>query len=194
MASNGLKAIAGIFESNVFRIPDYQRGYSWAKKQLNDFWEDLENLSDGQVHYTGVLTLEKVKNYSQWENDLWLIDGKGYTPFYIVDGQQRLTTIIILIQAILEKLQDDERLNYTPKKEIIEKYISQSKDSGVSKTFIFGYEKDNPSYEFLKTQIFGVESNSNQDTETLYTTNLEFAKDFFAKNIQNLSNQEIEIY
>ena len=106
MASNGLKTIAGIFESKVFRIPDYQRGYSWTKKQLNDFWEDLENLSDDHIHYTGVLTLEAVnsKNYSQWENDLWLMDGKGYSPYYIVDGQQRLTTVIILIQTILEKI------------------------------------------------------------------------------------------
>lgn len=194
MASNGLKTIAGIFESKVFRIPDYQRGYSWTKKQLNDFWEDLENLSDDHIHYTGVLTLEAVnsKNYSQWENDLWLMDGKGYSPYYIVDGQQRLTTVIILIQTILEKIKEVEQLNYTSKKEITEKYISQSKDSGVSKTFIFGYEKDNPSYEFLKTQIFGVESNANQDIETLYTANLEFAKKFFKNNIGSLSIQEIE--
>lgn len=194
MASNGLKTIAGIFESKVFRIPDYQRGYSWTKKQLNDFWEDLENLPDDHIHYTGVLTLEPVnsKNYSQWENDLWLMDGKGYSPYYVVDGQQRLTTVIILIQTILEKVNEEEQLNYTSKKEITEKYISQSKDGGVSKTFIFGYEKDNPSYEFLKTQIFGVESNANQDIETLYTANLEFAKKFFKKNIENLSVQETE--
>ena len=192
MVSNGLKDIARIFEGNVFRIPDYQRGYSWTKKQLDDFWEDLENLSDNRNHYTGVLILEKVKTYSKWENDLWLIDKKGYSPYYVVDGQQRLITIIILIQTILEKLKNNEQLNYNSKEEIAEKYISQSKGRGISKTFIFGYEKDNPSYEFLKTKIFGVKSNSSQDIETLYTANLEFAKKFFRESIENFSIPKME--
>lgn len=194
MASNGLKTIAGIFEENIFRIPDYQRGYSWTEKQIVDFWEDLENLSDNQTHYTGVLTLEKAEKeiYSFWKDDLWLIEGKGYKPFYIVDGQQRLTTIIILIQVILEKLKESEELNYTSKEEILKKYIFQT-NKNISKTFIFGYEKDNPSYEFLKTKIFDVPSSANQDIETLYTANLEFAKTFFTKKIKGLSLKDIEI-
>src|SRR3989344_2970011 len=194
MGSNGLKAIADIFERNVFRIPDYQRGYSWNLKQLSDFWEDLENLSKDHTHYTGVLTLEKVNDsvFSRWDEDFWLIKGKGFTPYYIVDGQQRLTTVVILIRAIVEKLKDDEKLNYTSRKEIIEKYISQSKDAGISQTFIFGYEKDNPSYEFLKTKIFLAASNANQDIETLYTANLEFAKKFFKKKIEELSFEDME--
>lgn len=197
MASNGLKTIAGIFEENIFRIPDYQRGYSWTKKQLDEFWEDLENLSDNQTHYTGVLTLERVEKeiYSYWKDDSWLIEGKGYKPFYIVDGQQRLTTIIILIQVIAEKLKDSEELNYTLKEEIFKKYIFQTKDKGegISKTFVFGYEKDNPSYEFLKTKIFNAPSNANQDIETLYTANLEFAKKLFSEKIRKLSFKDIEI-
>jgi len=200
MASNGLKTIAGIFEGNVFRIPDYQRGYSWTEKQLDDFWEDLENLSDNRMHYMGVLTLEKVEKEicsktEQWEDDRWLAEGKGYKPFYIVDGQQRLTTIIILIQTIIEKLKDNEELNYTSKEEILKKYIFQTKDKGegISKTFIFGYEKDNPSYEFLKTKIFNSFSTANQEIETLYTANLEFAKDFFQKKIKKLSFEDIEV-
>ncbi len=195
MTSNGLKAIADIFERNMFRIPDYQRGYSWNLKQLSDFWEDLENLSKDHTHYTGVLTLEKVNEsvYSKWDEDLWLIKGKGFTPFYIVDGQQRLTTVVILIQAIIERLKKEDKLNYTSREEILEKYISQSKDAGISQTFIFGYEKDNPSYEFLKTQIFLALSNANQDIETLYTSNLEYAKNFFKKKVDGLSFENLEI-
>lgn len=194
MTSNGLKAIADIFERRVFRIPDYQRGYSWNLKQLSDFWEDLENLSKDRIHYTGVLTLEGVDQeiYKKWDDDLWLINGKGFTPYYIVDGQQRLTTVVILIKVIVEKLKDNDKLNYTSKKEIFEKYIAQSKDEGISQTFIFGYEKDNPSYEFLKTKIFQVSSNANQDIETLYTANLEFAKEFFEKKLKDFSLDELE--
>jgi uncharacterized protein with ParB-like and HNH nuclease domain len=194
VASNSLKSIADIFQRKVFRIPDYQRGYSWGKKQLTDFYEDLENLIKGRSHYTGVITLEDVKEdvYKNWHEDLWLIEGKNYTPYFIVDGQQRITTIIIFISVILEKLAGDDTLNYHSKGEIQTKYIYESKDKGISRTYIFGYEKDNPSYEYLKTRILNEKSNTNQDVETLYTTNLENTKKFFKRKIHNLDKNQLE--
>ena len=47
----------------IFRIPNYQRGYSWGKKQLDQFWQDIEAHMHGAGHhsqYTGVITLEKI--------------------------------------------------------------------------------------------------------------------------------------
>src|SRR4051812_36808267 len=100
-----LKSLSKIFAEALFRIPDYQRGYSWQEKHLRDFWTDIEQLQPGQSHYTGVLTLEPVKEsvYSRWEDDTWIIEAKSFIPLYVVDGQQRLTTAIILLQSILEK-------------------------------------------------------------------------------------------
>ena len=66
-----------------------------------------------------------------------------------MDGQQRLTTSIILIQAISEHIPKGEKLNFTLASEIQKKFIYDSKDEGISRSYIFGYEKDNPSYEFL---------------------------------------------
>jgi uncharacterized protein with ParB-like and HNH nuclease domain len=54
------KSLDSLFKENLFRIPDYQRGYAWQRGQLKDFWEDLINLSDGRSHYTGVLTLKQL--------------------------------------------------------------------------------------------------------------------------------------
>jgi hypothetical protein len=67
-----LLSLSKIFTENIFRIPDYQRGYSWTKRQLKDFWADLELLDQDHDHYTGVLTLEDVhKSSSQkWTDDL----------------------------------------------------------------------------------------------------------------------------
>ncbi|HBO4120270.1 TPA: DUF262 domain-containing protein, partial [Pseudomonas aeruginosa] len=146
-----LKSLSKIFSETIFRIPDYQRGYSWEHKHLKDFWNDIEQLPDGKSHYTGVLTLEPVskENYEKWEDDIWIIESKRYTPMYIVDGQQRITTTIILLQCILERIKEDEQLNFTEKNEIKKKYIYETKDKGISKSYLFGYEKDNPSYEFL---------------------------------------------
>lgn len=60
MAENKLQSLTEIFNEKIFRIPDFQRGYSWENNQLEDFWEDLMNLKDDKIHYTGLLTVESV--------------------------------------------------------------------------------------------------------------------------------------
>lgn len=194
-----LLSISKIFSENLFRIPDYQRGYSWTEKQLKDFWMDIEQIEEGRNHYTGVLTLEDVPQatYSLWNDDIWIIKSRGYRPYYVVDGQQRLTTIIVFIQAVLEILhqKEFEMLNYTPVEDIRRRFIFDSKDGGISRSYIFGYEKDNPSYEFLKTKIFLEQSDSHStNEETIYTHNLLAAKQFFDQQLKNLANTELEQY
>jgi len=74
MAANQLQSLAEIFNGMYFRIPDYQRGFAWQNEQLDDFWNDLDNLEAGHIHYTGVLTVENIseneKMKSFFENDL----------------------------------------------------------------------------------------------------------------------------
>jgi hypothetical protein len=190
-----LHSLNDIFERRLLRIPDYQRGYAWLEHQLEDFWEDILQLDVKRVHYTGVITLEPVKEslWSRWDNDEWIIDGVGFRPFYVVDGQQRLTTAMILLQAILESVAQDTQLNYQSIETIRKQYILFEADDGQRRSFIFGYEKDNPSDEFLKTRIFGANSHSNQHQETLYTQNLLNAKSYFKKQLESLSNDEIAL-
>lgn len=188
MASN-LKTIADIFERKLFRIPDYQRGYSWEDPQLNDFWDDLDRLIDGKSHYTGLLTLEKANlkdefYHSSWLSEKWLIENSGYEPYYIVDGQQRLTTIIILLQTILKKINDKEELNYTKKENLIEKYIKR--ESGNMKSYIFDYTFNDPSSNYLKRTIFDDKSVDFNSPMTVYTRNLENAETFFSTKLENV--------
>lgn len=192
MSTNNLKSIADIFERRIFRIPDYQRGYSWEDKHLNEFWEDLELLPDDQSHYMGVLTLESVPReiWENWEDDIWLLDKVRYKPYFIVDGQQRLLTIAILLFSIFNQLDDDKELNFTSKSDFLRKYISITNESLIS--FILGYESDNPSYEFLKTEIFEAASNQNRDIQTIYTLNLKNAKFFFTNKIEDLDSSQLE--
>jgi len=190
-----LKSLSKIFSEIIFRIPDYQRGYSWETKHLKDFWNDIEQLPDGKSHYTGVLTLEPVnpENYRSWEDDIWIIESKHYSPMYVVDGQQRLTTAIILLQCILDSIDDNELLNYTEKSDIKKKYICEVKGKGISRSYIFGYEKDNPSHEFLKQVIFGDPSvNHSTIEETIYTKNLISAKEFFTDKIKEITKEDLE--
>ena len=190
-----LHSLSKIFSEAILRIPDYQRGYAWQEKQLKDFWSDLERLSADRNHYTGVLTFEPATKeaYDQWQDDTWIIESKKYRPYYIVDGQQRLTTAIILLQVITESIADHDQLNFTNKDEIRKKYLFESKDRGISRSYLFGYERDNPSHEFLKTSILGEQSevHSTQE-ETIYTTNLKSAKAFFKEKINGLDIKIIE--
>ena len=197
-----LTNIDTIFKKKLFRIPDYQRGYAWQRKQLTDFWEDINTLEDGKNHYTGVLSLEEApkSKWSTWEEDSWIIENKGYTPYFIVDGQQRLATCIILIQALIEEAlvlpqnklpnKEDFELCDTKISDIRKDFIFIHRSNSILRSYIFGYEKDNPSYEFLKTKIFNEASSSNQYQETLYTQNLENAKKFFRDNFRALNEQD----
>jgi hypothetical protein len=195
MANSELKTLVEIFNNRIFRIPDYQRGYAWGKIQLNDFWDDLQNLKDGKYHYTGLLTVENatkgsVEKLEKWQDDLWMFD-KGFNAYYIVDGQQRLTTSIVLLKVILDKFSDNDSINYDEKSDITKKFLYQH--TANFKSYIFGYEKDNPSDEYFKTKILNQQSVlSGVPERTLYTSNLEFAKSFFETKIEKISKPEIE--
>ena len=191
-----------IFKNKIFRIPDYQRWYAWQIRQLKDFWEDINSLEEGKNHYTGVISLEEVKKetWEQWHEDKWVIENKWYDVFFVVDGQQRMTTCVILIQAILDvakmipentfENKEDFELCDTKISDIKRDYIVIEKSNGIQRSYVFGYEKDNPSYEFLKTKIFNEHSSSNQWQETIYTQNLENAKKFFIDNLLEIPENE----
>lgn len=193
LASNDLKSLDNIFDGKFLRIPDYQRGYAWQSEQLEDFWEDIKNLEDNHTHYTGVLTLEKVtqnKKDESWKKDVGAYESEY--AYYIVDGQQRITTGIILISSILEKIKHQKWFAGEEVSSLNKKYISKENQFGVH-LYFFGYTTDNPSYEFLKTRIFNDKSSANKDEETLYTANLEKAKKYFSEKIENLNIDEMEI-
>ncbi|PUD24298.1 hypothetical protein C2S44_03160 [Helicobacter pylori] len=85
-----LLTLDGVAEKGVFEIPSYQRGYAWQKRQLKDFWNDLEHVSKlgNKFHYMHSLTLRGLEN--ELED----------STFEIIDGQQRLATSLILLDLL----------------------------------------------------------------------------------------------
>lgn len=206
---NELFSLQDLFNKKLFRIPDYQRGYSWTEQQLTEFWEDIINLPINRDHYTGMISLKRLSDEEtkDWIEERWLIDNWGYGAYHVVDGQQRLTTFIILMNEIVrfykslpenhEKTNDSIFINSVPLSEIIKDYLCIVKpdSEGQLKTYKFGYEVDNPSYEFFKYRILEADVPGDIQ-ETFYTLNLEKAKMFFCNIIKETYEeyglQEIE--
>lgn len=197
------KSLDSLFKDKIFRIPDYQRGYAWRKEQLKDFWEDLINLSGTRSHYTGVLTLKQIpdNDIDKSSKEHWLIDDQSYHVHHIVDGQQRLTTFIIFLQSFIdfvlsipENVEKDTGSIYvsdsTSLLDIQNRYLFKTKPTGVQfRTYLFGYESDNPSYNYLRYKIFN-EAGSGFLEETFYTLNLSIAKTYFTEQLKGLFESE----
>ena len=193
---NELQSLSQIFQNRIFRIPDYQRGYAWQGPQLRDFWEDIVNLQSDRYNYTGLLSLKSLNQEESKKlanDDVWLLQS-GYKACHIVDGQQRLTTFVIMLNEIIEftsklpensgKADDEIYLGFENIKDIKAKYISRKRPpDGLIITYMFGYENDNPSAEYLKYKVLGQEYGGTIK-ETYYTKNLKYAKEFFGKELQ----------
>ena len=193
---NELQNLSQIFQNKIFRIPDYQRGYAWQDLQLRDFWEDIVNLQVERYHYTGLLSLKvlsRAESQKLGNDDRWLLQS-GFKAYHIVDGQQRLTTFVIMLNEIIEfvcHLPENEGksdefiyLGFENIKDIRAKYVCRKRPpDGLIVTYMFGYENDNPSAEYLKYRILG-QPFGGTIKETYYTKNLKYAKDFFTRELQ----------
>lgn len=204
--SRDLITLTELYQSRLFRIPDYQRGYAWKHEHLSAFWDDLINLQECRDHYTGLLSLKAVRNssYQNGSEPLWI--PRGYQLYHVVDGQQRLTTIAILLYEItvmVRKLPENEGkadnkiviLDATLEN-IVQQYICMSRPpDDVITTYLFGYEIDNPSEMYLRHIIFE-DTKHGTIPESYYTHNLDYAKEFFRDNLrreyQNYGMQGIE--
>jgi Protein of unknown function DUF262/Protein of unknown function (DUF1524) len=97
----------------LFRIPDYQRAYAWEKKQRDELFEDIEEVQrSGQDHFMAtVVCLARGKRS---------IGADEFTVAEVVDGQQRLTTFVVLLKAVEKILSAEDKLEAKIKAEIID--------------------------------------------------------------------------
>jgi hypothetical protein len=90
-----------ILSSGLYRIPDYQRGYAWTKSEVNQLLDDLEYVTNNpsiDSHYLNSVIIAEADD----------IPGEAS---YIIDGQQRLLTSVILAHEILmrsKEIGDDQ--------------------------------------------------------------------------------------
>jgi len=79
-----------------YKIPVYQRNYEWSKEQCKKLFEDIVQAARrNQLHFTGSIVFQP------------LAPIKGINNSIVIDGQQRLTTIYILIKALVDTAVSD---------------------------------------------------------------------------------------
>lgn len=89
---------AELLENRLFRIPRYQRAYSWRNEERQDMFNDLTKLKGKPTSSHFMATVVGLRC------DTRQIGTDEYKVIEIVDGQQRLTTLLILLKAIEKKL------------------------------------------------------------------------------------------
>ncbi|MGA7477021.1 MAG: DUF262 domain-containing HNH endonuclease family protein [Thermoplasmata archaeon] len=95
--------LQSLFGDRVFRIPEYQRYYSWEKRQRDDLFGDIEQLAKGVAdshHFMATIVCYRTK-------EVVSVGQNEYRVHDIVDGQQRITTLIILLKCIERSLPPD---------------------------------------------------------------------------------------
>lgn len=80
----------------VFRIPVYQRNYDWSEENCNRLLDDIKTIIDtGEKHFLGTIVFMAPKG-----------GGFALKEYTIIDGQQRLTTLMLLLKALADISQD----------------------------------------------------------------------------------------
>lgn len=88
-----------ILNGNRFEIPTYQRKYSWTDTELKALWQDIEeSIKDNMNHFIGTFLFKETK-----------VKGLSTDTLYeIIDGQQRITTLFILLKVLIDKISSEE--------------------------------------------------------------------------------------
>ncbi len=122
-------------QKNQLVIPIYQRLYSWEKEQCKQLWDDIIKIGgDDKMdrHFIGSI--------------LYVLDGITHSgnTLLIIDGQQRLTTITLLLTALRNHLSDEVK-----RKEIEDHYLINSDKDGDKKFRLILSESDKDTLLFL---------------------------------------------
>jgi uncharacterized protein with ParB-like and HNH nuclease domain len=90
--------IENFFIGKILNMPEYQRSYTLEKQNVRDFIKDMnKSLETNSNHYIVAVVLSKTTTQDNYN---------------IVDVQQRLTTILMMMNVLILRLKDKEYIDY----------------------------------------------------------------------------------
>ncbi|NHB17131.1 DUF262 domain-containing protein [Helicobacter pylori] len=155
-------------QKNQLVIPIYQRAYSWGKEQCKQLWDDTikiggDDKMDG--HFIGSI--------------LYVLDGITHSDnaLLIIDGQQRLTTITLLLTALRDHLSDEVK-----RKEIEDHYLINSDKDGDKKFKLILSDSDK------NTLLYLIDKDKRKPSEpsSKIVKNFELFEEWISKNTNKL--------
>ncbi|HTO36053.1 MAG TPA: DUF262 domain-containing protein [Flavobacterium sp.] len=152
-----------------FLIPDYQRPYAWGENQCQTLWDDIfqfsfpdnnyQNFDDNEEYFLGSIVTFK--------ND----EGKSE----VIDGQQRLTTLMLILRAFYDKFTNMQDTNSKLTRDRIEKCIWKTDTFGTADKNTLKIDSevatDNDKEEFLELLRTGIVK---QGSKSQYVLNYQF--------------------
>lgn len=123
MKATEAKLLNFLKNSPQFIIPIYQRTYSWSEQQCRQLWDDIiraGSSEDISAHFIGsVVYIEK-----------GLYQVSSQSPLQVIDGQQRLTTTMLILEALSRHLTDQEPVEGFSAKKLRSYYLLNPHEEG----------------------------------------------------------------
>ena len=117
------KLLSLLHKSPQFIIPIYQRTYSWTEKQFRQLWDDILRAGSNDtiaVHFIGsIVYIEEGQSQATHQS-----------PLLVIDGQQRLTTVVILLEALARAVGDGEPIDGFSAAKLRHYYLTNALESG----------------------------------------------------------------
>lgn len=166
-------------EGILFSIPSYQRAYSWEvdkdKKQVIQFLDDIKEQNPKKKYFFGHFLFEK--------------DEHNETKYWIIDGQQRITTIIIFMSCLIRELEEREENEdiYDNNNEKIE--VWRIRELYIKLKRYFKFETvfyDNP---FFESFVFN--NDIKTKTDSLSSKRIAKAKKYFESEIVSMPTETL---
>ncbi len=157
-------------DSPQFVIPIYQRTYSWTEKECRQLWDDILRAGKNDeisAHFIGSVVYVEQGLYSV----------SSQSPLLVIDGQQRLTTVTLLIAALAEALVDEEAIeDFSPRK-LRNYYLVNPEEDGERHYKLILSQTDKPS-------LFAILNEAEQpaDYSIRITENFRLFQDLLAKH------------
>lgn len=171
----------------IYRVPQFQRDYSWEQDNWEDLWNDIEMAATSNGgHYMGSVVLQST-------------NGKEYL---IIDGQQRFTTLTILTLAVIDAIKKlaeigiETEANKERVEILMRQYIGQKDPTSLNYSSKLFLNENNDG--FFQTRLIGfrepVNSKKLSDSEKLMWNSYQFFKEKIKIKFKNKSGGELAAF
>ena len=171
MKAKQAKFLTFLRDSRQFVIPIYQRTYSWTERECLQLWDDVIRAGSNKAissHFVGSVVYIEEDSYHV----------SNQSSLLVIDGQQRLTTVTLILEALARQLGDGEPVDGFSAKKLREYYMLNSLEAGERKFKLLLSKTD-------KTSLLALVQQKAQPADPSQRIKENFA--FFERKVKNLN-------